>query len=263
MAQTEFAAAMPEARLTDELIESMRAKVGLDLRIDHSTWNDHATPIAVRKFADGIGDTNPLWRSDEHAESSPYGAPVAPPSFVIGCFSGLQFGWPGMGSFHAGTDIWFRRPVFKGDIVRASCRYDGFDGPKPSSFAGLMVVDRFTNQYVNQHGQSLAELKWTVINYERGEAKEKGLELNRDLPHRWSDDELADLEAEMSSTQARGSVPRWWEDVVVGETIDSLLKGPIGLTDEIAFVAGGGAPIPRIAAHRAALDMYRSHPGWA
>ena len=263
MAQTEFAAAMPEARLTDELIESMRAKVGLDLRIDHSTWNDHATPIAVRKFADGIGDTNPLWRSDEHAESSPYGAPVAPPSFVIGCFSGLQFGWPGMGSFHAGTDIWFRRPVFKGDIVRASCRYDGFDGPKPSSFAGLMVVDRFTNQYVNQHGQSLAELKWTVINYERGEAKEKGLELNRDLPHRWSDDELADLEAEMSSTQARGSVPRWWEDVVVGETIDSLLKGPIGLTDEIAFVAGGGAPIPRIAAHRAALDMYRSHPEWS
>src|SRR5947208_9487591 len=35
------------------------------------------------------------------------------------------------------------------------------------------------------------------------------------------------------------------------------------LTDEIAFVASGGAPIPRLAAHRAALQAYRAHPAWA
>lgn len=259
----DLAVSMPDGRLTEEMLASMRQKTGLDLRIEHSTWNDHATPIAVLKFVDGIGDTNPLWRSEEHAKGSPYGAPVAPPSFVIGCFSGLQFGWPGMGSFHAGTEVWFRRPLFKGDLVRASCRYDGFDGPRPSSFAGVMVVDKFKNHYLNQHGDSLATIRWTVINYERAGAKARATDAGRQLPHRWTSEELAVLEDEILSATPRGATPRWWEDVTVGQTMDTLLKGPIGLTDEIAFVAGGGAPIPRIAAHRAALEIYRTHPEWS
>lgn len=35
------------------------------------------------------------------------------------------------------------------------------------------------------------------------------------------------------------------------------------LTDEIAFVASGGAPVPRLAAHGVALRRYRKHPNWA
>ena len=35
------------------------------------------------------------------------------------------------------------------------------------------------------------------------------------------------------------------------------------MTDEIAFVSSGGAPIPRLAAHRASLLQYRKHPAWA
>jgi hypothetical protein len=35
------------------------------------------------------------------------------------------------------------------------------------------------------------------------------------------------------------------------------------MTDEIAFLIGGGAPIPRLAAHVAALNFYKRHPAWA
>ena len=48
-----------------------------------------------------------------------------------------------------------------------------------------------------------------------------------------------------------------------GEALDVLTKGPIGMTDEIAFVAGGGTPIPRLKAHAAALHDYHAHPAWA
>ena len=34
-------------------------------------------------------------------------------------------------------------------------------------------------------------------------------------------------------------------------------------TDQIAFVATGAAPIPRLAAHGVALRRYRAHPRWA
>ena len=50
---------------------------------------------------------------------------------------------------------------------------------------------------------------------------------------------------------------------MVGESLDVVTKGPIGLTDEIAFVAGGGTPIPRLKAHAAALHDYAAHPAWA
>jgi acyl dehydratase len=111
MVGTNAEALMPNERLTDELIESMREKIGIHLRIEHSTWNDRAT-IAVARFLDGSVTPTPLWRSNEHARRSSYCAPVAPPSFVLGWFSGLQFGWPGTGSFHGSTDMRFHRPVF-------------------------------------------------------------------------------------------------------------------------------------------------------
>ena len=67
----------------------------------------------------------------------------------------------------------------------------------------------------------------------------------------------------MLAEQPRGASPRYWEDVAIGDEIDVVTKGPIGLTDEIAFIAGGAAPVPRIAAHRVSLKHYRRHPRWA
>jgi acyl dehydratase len=86
MAVTEPEAVMPQAVITDEMIASMTAKAGAVLRIDHSVNNELASRIAVTKFAGGIGDINPLWTDQDYARDSPYGAPVAPPSFIIGCF---------------------------------------------------------------------------------------------------------------------------------------------------------------------------------
>lgn len=259
-------AVMPEARLTDELMASMRARAGTDLRIEHSINNEEATRLAVAKFTAGIGDINPLWDDPDHAARSPFGAPVAPPSFVIGCFSGIQFGWPGLGSFHSTTRIHFHRPVYRGDVVTPTCRYEGFVGPRASSFAERMVVDQFTNRYTNQFGELLAEIHWEVVNFERGTARRRGDGGGRPaptLPHPWTEEELARIETRVLAEAPRGSEPRYIDDVAVGDEVDVLTKGPIGLTDEIAFVAGGGAPIPRLAAHAAALADYRRHPAWS
>jgi acyl dehydratase len=262
-------AVMPQAMITDEMTEAMAAKAGTTLRIDHSVNNELASRITVAKFAGGIGDINPLWTDEEYARHSPYGAPVAPPSFVIGCFSGIQFGWPGLGSFHSQSHVVFERPVYWGDTVRASCVYEGFDGPSPSSFAGRTVTDRFRNSYVNQRGEQIAAIRWDVINFERGRASARladsadGRRPDPVLPHPWTEDEIAAIEARVLAEQPRGAEPRYWDDVRAGDELDVITKGPIGLTDEIAFVAGGGTPIPRLKAHAAALHDYHAHPAWA
>lgn len=78
-------ARMPEAVIDDAMVEQMTAKIGIDLRIEHSVNNEEATRIAVAKFAGGIGDVNTLWTDEEAGSRSDYGSPVAPPSF--GAFS--------------------------------------------------------------------------------------------------------------------------------------------------------------------------------
>jgi acyl dehydratase len=261
-------ARMPEARLTPELIERMRARAGTQLRIEHSTNNEEATRIAVAKFTAGIGDVNPLWSDPGHATASPYGAPVAPPSFLIGCFSGIQFGWPGLGSFHNVSHVDLKAPIYVGDTVRATCTYDGFTGPRPSNFAGDMVTDLFTNRYVDQDGRELGEIRWEVVNFERAAAKEKTADKaskgsGPELPHPWKEEELERWDAQVLAERPRGAEPRFWEDVEVGDHADTLTKGPIGLTDEIAFVVGGGTPIPRLSAHAVALHSYAKHPAWS
>jgi len=263
-------AKMPEAVITDEMVESMKARAGVNLRIDHSVNNEEATRIAVTKFTGGIGDVNTLWTDAEQAQRSDYGGPVAPPSFVIGCFSGIQFGWPGLGAFHNATQAHFYKPVYWGDTITATCRYDGFTGPRPSKFAGKMVTDHFVNSYRNQHDELVAEINWQVVNFERGSAKSRSKEAGKDsskpelvLPHPWQEDEIVAIERQVLAEKPRGTAPRFWEDVAVGEAMQTLTKGPIGLTDEVAFIAGGGTPIPRLKAHAAALADYQAHPAWS
>jgi hypothetical protein len=262
-AAPETQARMPEAVIDDAMIESMNAKAGIQLRIGHSVNNEEATRIAVTKFAGGVGDINELWTDPDHARASEYGGPVAPPSFVIGCFSGIQFGWPGLGSFHSATQMELLVPIYWGDRIEASCRYDGFTGPRPSSFAGRMVTDHFTNDYVNQRGEAVAQIRWQVVNYERAAARGKSKSRTIDVPYRWTAAELRLIEERVLAQRPRGTQLRYWEDVQVGDSIDELTKGPIGLTDEVAFIAGGGTPIPRLKAHAAALHDYAGHPAWA
>ncbi|WP_459115361.1 hotdog family protein, partial [Pseudonocardia eucalypti] len=138
----------------------------------------------------------------------------------------------------------------------------------PSKFAGRSVTDRFLNSYHNQRGERIATIRWNVINYERGRrlarrGADNGAQPGPELPHRWDPAEVAEIEARILAERPRGAEPRYWEDVREGEELDVVTKGPIGLTDEIAFVAGGGTPIPRLKAHAASLHDYRAHPAWA
>jgi len=253
---------MAEARITDEMIEEMRSKIGLKLRIEHSIFNEEATMMAILKFADGIGDINPLWRDADYAAKTRYGTIVAPPSWVFSVFSGLQFGWRGLGGFHNATEVEFYKPVLHNDKIVPECVFTGFEGPKASSFAERLVIDWYENSYRNQRDELVAKVKWSVIRVERAKAREKGKYEKIQLPHPWTEEELKKIEEEVLAEELSGVNTPYWDDVEVGQELRSIIKGPIGMTDEIAFICGGGAPIPRLSAHGAALRAYRRHPAW-
>jgi acyl dehydratase len=100
-------AKMAEGTFTSELVEEMRGKIGLKLRTQDALFNEEATHATIRRFADGIGDPNPLWRDKVYAEKSVYGRIVAPPSWVFSVLGGIQFGWRGLAGFHSGSELFF------------------------------------------------------------------------------------------------------------------------------------------------------------
>lgn len=254
---------MSDAVITDEMMAKMRRIVDTKLRIEHSVNNEEATRIAIKKFADGIGDPNPLWSDEGYAKNTKYGSIVAPPSWIFAVFSGLQFGWEGLGGFHSETNAEFYRPILINDRIIPECIYRGFEGPKPSSFAERIIIDRKENTYTNQNNELVARVNWSSIRMERAKARQKGKYSNIQLPHPWTEKQLKEIEEEVLSEEIRGANTRYWEDTKIGEALRPVIKGPIGMTDEIAFLIGGGAPIPRLAAHGVQLRQYRRHPAWA
>ena len=259
---TEKKVVMPETTISQEMIENMRAKLGLKLRVDDSTHNEYATRMAILKFTEGIGDSNPLWTDEKYAEKSRFGCIVAPPSFVWACFAHVIFGWRGLGGFHAGCDVEFMKPVFIGDKISAECVFKSFDGPKESSYADETVIDHFENQYWNQNGDLVARYHWWVVHFARQKARKKKKYANLELPHPWTEKQLQQIEQETLAEEIRGSKPRCWEDVKIGDEFGPVIKGPLSVTDEIAYIIGGGVPIPRLQAHGVALRSYKKHPAW-
>ena len=254
---------MAEARITKEMIDEMRARLGTKLRIEDSTHNEYATRMAILKFAEGIGDANRLWVDVDYAGNTRYKSLIAPPSFIWACFAQVQFGWRGLGGFHAGCDVEFLKPVYLGDKITAECGFTSFEGPKKSTFAEETVIDHFNNQYWNHNGELIARYHWWVVHFARGKARQKAAENNLELPHPWTDEELEKIEEEILRETVRGEVPRYWEDVTIGDSLSPVVKGPLGVTDEVAYIIGGGVPIPRMRAHGSALASYRKHPAWA
>lgn len=254
---------MAETEITSEMMDKMRSKFGLKLDVSTSVNNEYATRLAILKFAEGIGDTNPLWCNAEYARKTRYGGIVAPPSFVWACLSHVQFGWPGLGGFHGGCDIRFFKPVRLGDKISVEVVYDKFDGPKSSAFADEVLIDHFHNDYRNQDGDLAAQYRWWIIRVVRAKSREKGKYREIRLPHPWTRAELHKIESEILSEERRGNDPLYWEDVRIGDLLRPVVKGPLGVTDMIAFCIGGAAPTPRLQAHEAALSQYRRHPAWA
>lgn len=250
-------------KFTDKMLADMRALIGTDLRTEASINNEYATRTAILRYCEGIGDDNPLWTDAAYAEQTPHDRLIAPPSFIFACLAGIQVGWPGLGGFHCESTIDFYKNISVGDKIKCRVEFQGFDGPEDSNFGGRRIKDYILQQYTNQDGDVVADFIQSRMRFERTEMQKRAPSRAIAVPHPWTDKELAEIETQILAEQPRGATPRYWDDVQVGDEIDVITKGPLGITDFIAFIAGGSAPIPRVAAHSVSLRRYHKHPKWA
>ena len=70
-------------KITEEGLDDLRKRIGVKIENTIEPWNYEATRDAIRHYAHGIGDDNPLWNDPSYAEKTTYGTLVALPSFLF------------------------------------------------------------------------------------------------------------------------------------------------------------------------------------
>lgn len=105
------------ASITDAALAELRARIGCEFE-GPRPYVREATADAIRHFAHGIGDSNPLWCDDDYGRASVWSASLAPPTFLYACdriVSGYVGGLPGVHAMFAGTDFRWRLAIRRGD----------------------------------------------------------------------------------------------------------------------------------------------------
>ena len=172
---------LAEGRIDQQALEAFRGRIGMKLRVSN-VFNEHVTPEAIRKFVNGIGDTNPLFRDPAYAAGTRFGRLTAPPNWAYSVFpTWVLQGLPGVHAFHSGNDWEFYKPILVGDVITPECIFTGFE-EKESRFAGRFVMEYQEARYLNQRGELVSKAKTWLVRAERPAARERGQYHSPTLP---------------------------------------------------------------------------------
>jgi acyl dehydratase len=234
--------------ITPEAMGALRARIGQPVRRPEP-YIEAATRDAIRHWAHGIGDRNPVWAERR----------LAPPTILFALdrvVSGYVGGLPGIHAMYAGTDFRWRRALREGErLVGHSTLLDLEE--KTSTFARRAIKQTYRTTFVDETGEVAAEGDSWCFRTERDTARERAKYAARP-PHVYGADDVARIREAYAHEEIRGATPRVFEDVKVGDALPEVVKGPLTVTSIIAFVQGWGSLYVR--AHGLAFDLFERHP---
>jgi acyl dehydratase len=240
--------------ITDEGVARLRARIGIP--------EPHAQPPhyrrpgldAFRHVAAAYGDDNPLWSDIAYAGASRWASPIAPPPLVGGdtligedeveeippAQAALMKGDPlrGVHAFYsASAREWWAPLLPETRVFRRNALVAVLD--KPSDFAERGIHEWSGQVFGTEDGALLSAQYRLMIRTERTRARDR--KKNQSVETRpYSDDEIAEIDAQYAREVPRGATPRWWEDVGEGDHIGPMVKGPLTVTDIVCWHVGMG-----------------------
>jgi acyl dehydratase len=220
-----------------------------------SPSREHLTRVthdAMRNFARGYGDDNPLYNSEDYGKGTRWGAQVAPPMIPIALNRPMfrdrsekpvkRPSFRGIHVFDSGSTWNWYRPLVEGDELYS---FGGTESvvEKKSEFAERSVFVTYVSVKCNQRAEIVAISRTLAIHTERKTAREKG-KYSGIEPATYTEENLAALDAIYAAEQRRGGELRYWDDVQIGDVLTPMAKGPLTVTDMIVFHAGGYGFVP-------------------
>jgi acyl dehydratase len=241
-----------------------RNKVGMVIR--PHLGNEWATKDAIRHFANGLGDPNPLWRDERYARNSPHGGLIAPPFFLNAVSEGQAIiGLPGLIATFVGSDWeWFEPIRINDRFSVTNTLLDLKDLPDNNGRRRLLQSGLL--DYSNQTGVLVGRCQWNMMRTEikPGQSKRnrRHQESIEEAPQPYSQEALEKIYGAVEAEKIRGSDPRYFEEVKIGGELIPVVKGPLSLSDMVAWAIGTGWHRIELA-HGPKLLHLRANPGLA
>lgn len=255
--------------LTDEAVERSRRRLGIPNPQRNPPHNYEVTWDGVRHFAYGYGDDNPLYCDPHH--STRWGTLIAPPTFLYTMgedaapkpnqeTKALLKGDPfaGLGSYQAVMEFEWWQPLRLGDRCRVLQTQVGVQ-QKRSAFGGRTAHVTQDYLYTNGNGEMHAVRRGTWINAERHTSQKRAKEKPTQEPY--TPEQLAEIETAYAAETRRGTEPRYWEDVQIGDVLPPKVKGPLTTTDVVVWHLGWGMQLTPPGAFKIAAGVRRKAPG--
>lgn len=250
-------------KITEEGLDDLRQRIGVKIENTVEPWNYEATRDAIRHYAHGIGDDNPLWCDPEYAAKTKYGSIVALPSFLFTTsriISGYCGGLSGVHAMWAGADWTWHKPVLRNDTIKAVAHLKDLVEHQ-TKFAGRSFQQIYHVDFYNQSGDHVAGADSWVFRTDRDEARERGTKYTeaRGRVEPFTQEQLDEFYEIYDQEEIRGAIPRYFEDVNVGDKLPPMMKGPMTVTGFICYAQGWGGLYIR--ANKLAYKMQKAHPG--
>jgi hypothetical protein len=240
--------------ITEEGIARLRARIGIPE--PHVLPPHYRRPgiDAFRHVANCYGDDNPLWCEPEYGAKTRWADVIAPPALVGGDtligedevpevaeeHRDLMKGDPlrGVHAFYSASAREWWAPMYpEARVWRRNALVGVLD--KPSEFAERAVHEWTGQVFRVEDGPLLCAQLRLMIRTERRKARERKKNDTIEL-RPYTDDEIAEIDAQYATESPRGAEQRWWEDVAEGDAVGPMVKGPLTVTDMICWHVGMG-----------------------
>ena len=251
-------------KITEQGMADLRQRIGRPIVDTLEPWCHEATRDNVRHYAHGIGDDNPLWCDPAYAAQSVHGGIVALPSFLFSTsriISGYVGGLAGVHAMWAGANWTWHRWVKRNESITTTAHLKDLVEHN-TRFAGRAVQQIYHVEFFGDDGGKVAEADSWCFRTDRDIAREEGTkydDLKDREPRKYTQEELDRIYDLYAAEEIRGAVPRYWEDVQIGEALPTMAKGPMTVTGFIAYAQGWGGLYIR--ANKLNWQQISKHPG--
>jgi acyl dehydratase len=239
--------------LDEETIALVRRQIGIPISRSPRHHNEVSSIDSFRHFAQGYGDDNRLYCDPDYAKASSWGSPIAPPLYPYSAGINRPTAWTdgeknimragdplrAIGQYMCGDRWVFFKPVQPGDVLYRSQALHSAE-LKTSSFGGGSGA--LLSHLVRWEDSAGSPYVYRFLDYwhadrDRTRKAAKYVTIDRT---RYNDEDTERIDSLYEGEVVRGSTPRFARDVVVGEELGPIVKGPLSVTDIICWHSGTG-----------------------